>query len=196
MMTQKEFFNSMAERWDMACHHNIDKIKYILNLLNIQNGLKVLDVGTGTGILIPFLVEQVGEQGEITAIDFSNKMIEVAQRKYRYENVSFVCGNVFEADLPNEYFDVIICYSVFPHFSGKQLAVEILSKYLKEGGLFMICHSQSREVINNHHKNASEVVAEDCLPAIDTFKEYFESLDQKIIVEIDNAEMFVIVARK
>lgn len=196
MMTQKDFFNSMAEVWDTAYYHNTDKIKYILNLLNTKRGSKILDVGTGTGILVPFLSEEVGIQGEITAIDFSYKMIEVAQRKYAYKNVSFICDDVFGVDFPNEYFDFIICYSVFPHFEDKQSAINILSKYLKDGGKLAIFHSQSREAINNLHKKITEVVVEDNLPTIDVIKGYFKNSNLKTISEIDNGEMFVIIARK
>ncbi|NLK28719.1 MAG: class I SAM-dependent methyltransferase [Clostridiales bacterium] len=195
-MSQREFFNSMAEKWDTVCQHDIDKIKHILSLINIYNGAKILDVGTGTGILIPFLREEVREQGKITAIDISDKMLEVAQRKYTYDNVSYICDDVIEADLPSDYFDYVICYSVFPHFHDKQLAIKAIGKYLKVGGKFAICHSQSREAINNLHKCASEVVAEDHLPPIDVIKECFGALGLETVIEIDNDEMFVVICRK
>ncbi|WP_207645819.1 class I SAM-dependent methyltransferase [Geosporobacter ferrireducens] len=196
MITQREFFDSMAEKWDIICKHDTDKIKYILNLLNIESGAKILDVGTGTGILIPFLAEQAGKKGEIKAIDISDKMLEIAQRKYKYDNVSFICGDVLESNLQHGYFDFVICYSMFPHFSEKQLAIKIIAKYLKKGGQFAICHSQSREAINNLHKNTSEAVSEDNLPQMHIIKEYFKNSDLETIVEMDNEEMFVIVAKK
>ncbi|MGB7605577.1 MAG: methyltransferase domain-containing protein [Lutisporaceae bacterium] len=196
MITQRDFFNSMAEKWDSVCQHDMNKIKYILDLLNIKYGANILDVGTGTGVLIQLLAEQVGEQGEITAIDVSDRMLEVAQRKHMYDNVSFVCGDVLEVDLPNEYFDYVICYSVFPHFDDKEFAVKILGKYLKQSGKLVICHSQSREAINNIHKSASEAVAEDNLPQINVIRGYFENLGLETIIEIDNGEMFVVAACK
>lgn len=186
----------MAEKWDSVCQHDMNKIKYILDLLNIKYGANILDVGTGTGVLIQLLAEQVGEQGEITAIDVSDRMLEVAQRKHMYDNVSFVCGDVLEVDLPNEYFDYVICYSVFPHFDDKEFAVKILGKYLKQSGKLVICHSQSREAINNIHKSASEAVAEDNLPQINVIRGYFENLGLETIIEIDNGEMFVVAACK
>lgn len=195
-MTQKEFFNSMAERWDTICHHDSNKISYVLDLLDINKESKILDVGTGTGIMIPFLIRLVGDQGEITAIDFSEKMIEMAQSKYKYDNVHFVCDDVFEAVLPNEYFDYAICYSVFPHFSDKKLAIKVISDYIKDSGKLVIFHSQSREDINNHHKDTSEIVAEDNLPPIDVIKGYLDSNNMKTIVEIDTDDMFAIVATK
>lgn len=196
LITQREYFNLMAEKWDTICKHDIDKIEYILNLLDIQKGTKVLDVGTGTGILIPFLAQRVGQQGEITAIDVSDKMLEIAQRKYTYDNVCFVCEDVLKADFADEYFDFIVCYSVFPHFDNKQTAIKIISKYLKKGGKFIICHSQSREEINNLHRNASEAVAEDNLPGIDIIERYFNNLGLETITKIDNDEIFVIIAEK
>ncbi len=196
MINQREFFDSMAEKWDEVCQHDTDKIEKILNLINIQNGDKILDVGTGTGILIPFLREQVGEQGKIVAIDVSKKMLEIAERKYTYDNVSFVCDDVLKSDLPSQYFDYAICYSVFPHFENKKIAIENLSSYLKEAGKLMVCHSQSREEINKLHRNASKAVAEDNLPTTDEFKECFSELNLETIIEIDNDEMFVMVCSK
>ena len=195
MITQREFFNTMAEKWDTVCRHDLNKIKYILALLSIKNGAKILDVGTGTGILIPFLKEQVGEQGEIIGIDVSEKMLEVAQRKYSYDNVSFVCGDVLNANLPKEHFDFVICYSVFPHFDDKQSAINIMSRYLKCGGKYIICHSQSREAINNLHKTASEAVAEDNLPSAGIIKGFIEKANMKLVHEIDDEEMFVLISQ-
>lgn len=196
MITQREFFNSMAEKWDTVCKHDANKIKYILNLLNIVNGTKTLDVGSGTGILIPYLTEKAGKDGTVIAVDVSEKMLEVAQQKYNFDNVRFVCVDVLEADLPKEFFDYVICYSVFPHFDNKEFAIKKISKYLKIGGKFMICHSQSRDAINNLHKNASEAVSEDDLPDISTIKTFFSLVGLNTIEEIDNSEMFVVVAKK
>ncbi|MCX7842168.1 MAG: class I SAM-dependent methyltransferase [Clostridia bacterium] len=195
-MSQKDFFNTMAEKWDSICLHDAGKINEILDLVKIKESCKVLDVGTGTGILIPFLHDRVGNAGEITAIDVADKMIAVAKSKYQFPNVKYIEGDVLIADIPTEYYDCIVCYSVFPHFSDKQAAIHKLSTYLKDGGTIAICHSQSREAISNLHRKASDVVASDDLPHIEIIKGYFEKVKLKTIVEVDTDRMFVVAAQK
>ncbi len=195
-MNQKEFFNSMAEKWDSICRHDHDKISEILNLANIQQGAKILDVGTGTGIMIPYLIASAGNTGEVTAIDVADKMIEIARSKYSYANVKFVAGDVFNSCLPGEYFDVIMCYSVFPHFEYKPVAIEKLGKLLRPGGKIVICHSQSRDDINHMHKNSSPPVSGDYLPDAYTIKGYFSKYSFDTTVDIDTQRMFVLVGQK
>lgn len=195
-MIQKEFFNSMAYKWDTVCKHDTEKIMYILNLLDIKEGSKLIDVGTGTGVLVPYLSNYVGKDGKVIAIDIADKMLEVAQSKYNFKNVSFVCGDILKVDLPKEGFDYIICYSAFPHFEDKLTMIKTISRLLKTGGKFIICHSQSREAINNLHKNVSEVVAEDNLPDMEKIKSYFQQVGITTINQVDNNEMFVIIGQR
>ncbi len=51
---KKEFFNDRAKVWDEISVHSLEKVEYIIELLEIQGDDRILDVDTGTGILIPF----------------------------------------------------------------------------------------------------------------------------------------------
>jgi demethylmenaquinone methyltransferase/2-methoxy-6-polyprenyl-1,4-benzoquinol methylase len=48
---------------------------------------------------------------------------------------------------------VAVCYSTFPHFHDKPRALRNLSNLLKVGGTIYICHTASKEAINQIHHN-------------------------------------------
>lgn len=195
-MNQIEYFNSIAENWDNICNHDKNKINTILSLLNIKKGDNILDVGTGTGILIPYLYALTGSTGKITAIDFSENMINLAKARYDFNNVNFIHGDVLDTDFTFDYFDHIICFSVFPHFEDKQAAITVLNRFIKSEGCITICHSQSRDAINNLHKNKNLSVSNDNLPKLSLIKTYFKNVKMETIFEVDNDDIFVITAKK
>jgi demethylmenaquinone methyltransferase/2-methoxy-6-polyprenyl-1,4-benzoquinol methylase len=196
MQNRSDYFNAMAEKWDDVCHHDPMKISRMLGMLNMQRGSSFLDVGTGTGVMIPYLMQYLGESGKITAIDLAEKMIEAAQSKHASPNVEFLCGDVLEGSLPGEAFDYVVCYSVFPHFSDKQAAIQILSGYLKKGGELLIGHTQSREMINRMHQNAAEPVKEDTLPDMASIRSFMEAAGLVVVNWQDDGDMFVAVGKK
>ncbi|MDU5082704.1 class I SAM-dependent methyltransferase [uncultured Tissierella sp.] len=197
MESQKDFFNRLANTWDEICNHDMIKVESILDLVEIKAGTHILDVGTGTGVLIPSLFQRVTQSGYIKAIDVAEKMIEVAQRKNKYENVIFECVDVLESKDDEGIYDHIICYSMFPHFKHRESeAITSLAQKLKAGGKLTICHSQSRESINNLHKGADETVKEDNLPPMAILRQYFLDAGLEVLKEVDNMDMFVIIGCK
>ncbi len=84
MKSQIEFFNSMAGRWDEIIHIDDKKINYALDQLNIKNEDTIIDVGTGTGVMIPFLLNKIGEKGEMLAVDNAENMLNIAKNKFEF----------------------------------------------------------------------------------------------------------------
>lgn len=78
----REAFNRLAGEWDERALSSPDKIRYLLSFLTIPPSSTVLDVGSGTGILIPFLREKMGSSGLIVELDVAEEMLEVAKRKF------------------------------------------------------------------------------------------------------------------
>ena len=107
MINRQAFFNQAANTWDKHFYNPelINFIKQIMPTFNLTQGQKILDVGTGTGILIPFLLKAVGPTGHVTAIDYAEKMIEICKAKYlRYPNVNIMVQKVENLQFPNETF--------------------------------------------------------------------------------------------
>ncbi len=196
-MNRREFFNSMAEKWDTVCIHDANKIEAILDMVGINQGANVLDIGTGTGVLLPYLQKRIGENGHITAIDIAEGMLKIARTKYNASNITFIHGDFIQENLTEDSFDIIICYSVFPHFDNKQIAVSKMARLLKDGGICAICHSQSRDDINKIHQNSSNTaISEDLLPEPDAIKGCLLKQNMNPVKVVDNSDMFVMVTQK
>jgi demethylmenaquinone methyltransferase/2-methoxy-6-polyprenyl-1,4-benzoquinol methylase len=196
MQDQKEYFNSVAEVWDKHVHNDGKKIRRILDLIHIREGSRILDVGTGTGVLIPYLSEKTGDCGSITAVDQAEKMIKKAREKFSRENINFIAGDVFELLPAENTFDYITCYNVFPHFTDQEKAVCQLAGLLKNGGSLLIFHSSSRDKINRMHRNGSPEVRDALLPSMEVMKAFLADAGLNIVLTADNEEMFAIAGKK
>ena len=87
------FFNTCADNWDKIRQTNPAILDKLISLADIPANATVLDVGSGTGVLIPYLHAKVGAQGKITAVDFSEKMLAKAQEKFaNFNNIEFCVG--------------------------------------------------------------------------------------------------------
>jgi demethylmenaquinone methyltransferase/2-methoxy-6-polyprenyl-1,4-benzoquinol methylase len=191
-MDQKAYFNNLAEVWDQKVQHDPKKIVQILDGLDIFSGHHVLDVGTGTGVLIPELAKRVGSEGFVKAVDISDRMIEVAQRKHIYPAVEIECADVLSMRKTSS-FDHVICFSMFPHFHDQENAIRELVGHLTAKGRFTIAHSQSRTAINALHLKAGEEVKKDRLPTMAVLRSYYKQAGLKVVYEVDTEELFVLV---
>lgn len=69
-------------------------VAFMLELLGVKSGDKVLDVGSGSGWQTALLAELVGPSGRIIAIERIPELMEFGRKnvgKYGYLNVEFVC---------------------------------------------------------------------------------------------------------
>jgi len=75
-----------------------------ISVLQLDKGMVVLDIACGTGFNFPFLIEAVGDEGRIVAIDISAGMLRRA-KEYAHENgwgnIEFVLGDVAQIPLPS-----------------------------------------------------------------------------------------------
>lgn len=107
----------------------------------IKLGDIVLDLGSGAGNDCFVARAIVGESGKVTGIDFTDAMLEKANKnieKLGYKNVSFVKGDIEEMPLPDNQFDVIISNCVLNLVPDKSKAFSEIMRVLKVGGHFCV----------------------------------------------------------
>lgn len=187
----KEFFNSYASSWDEDMIINDDIVNQILDDVKVKENTNILDVATGTGVLIPYYLDR--NVRSVTGIDLSDKMIEVAQSKFKNNKVHFICDDVYNLICDN-YFDCIVVYNAFPHFEDSEALIKHLSKMLKSGGRLVIAHGMSRDKINDHHSGSASKVSIGLLTSNELKKIMSKYLN--VVNIIDNDLMYEVCGEK
>ena len=152
-----QFFDRLAPSWDETTIRDDGIISTILDNAGVRPGVDVLDVATGTGVLIPDYLNR--EVRSVTAVDISPEMIRIAQEKFRlYEQVRVICSDIEEFDEQDRY-DAIIVYNAFPHFHDPERLICHLSGLLKEDGILTVAHGMSRSAIDHHHSGTASMIS-------------------------------------
>ena len=179
----------------MESSETIIRLRKILTRLWVRESMSVLDVGTGTGILVPLLLELVGPSGRIVALDISPRMLEVARTKGFPPNVEFVEADAASIPLPAASFDLVVCNATFPHFPDKARALAEMARVLKPGGRLAICHTRSREEVNRLHKEIGGVVARDEIPEEPEMRRLLAGAGFEEIAVRDEESLYLVTAR-
>lgn len=192
------FFDRLSETWDDRFYNeNIaKKLEHIVEEMNLPPESLILDVGTGTGNLLKPILTQINDKGRIIAIDYSEKMIYSAKKKFlEVGNLKFVVTDAHQMPFKNSIFDVVICFGVFPHFDDKKMATKEIWRILKNRGKLFIAHALSSKELREHHRRAPEV-SKDFLPEKDEMERLLEGVGFRIEKLIDVSGKYLLEAQK
>jgi ubiquinone/menaquinone biosynthesis C-methylase UbiE len=160
----REYFNHRAGIWDQAvAERDSGKLLNMVRRMHLESGARILDVGTGTGVLLPFMVDAIGSAGQIFALDFAELMLRQARHKQNGETVHYLLADIGSVPATPGSFDIVVCYSSFPHFPDKPQALSEIHRVMRAGARLLICHTSSRHHINQTHRNIP-AVNNDLLP--------------------------------
>ena len=114
----------------------------LISLGQISASDRVLDVGTGTGIVALEAARQMGPKGKVIGIDFSEGMLATAQAKAQaaglLDCVEFCKMDAEALDLADESFDVVVSLFALLHFPNPLAALKEMRRVLRPGGRLSI----------------------------------------------------------
>lgn len=114
-----------------------------IQLMDLHQGEKVLDVGCGTGSLSTLSKIAVGENGEVAGIDIAPKMIQRAQQKAKNANldIHYQVASISRLPYPDNNFDMVVSSLMFHHLPVeiKKSGLLEIHRVLKEQGKLFIC---------------------------------------------------------
>ncbi len=186
-----EFFDALAQGWDARQILDERNINIILDNAGVSAGKSVLDVACGTGVLVPWYLER--KVASVVGVDISPEMIRRGKENHKEPKISLLNGDIEELSF-NQQFDCVVVFNSFPHFPKPDRLVGRLVELLLPGGSLTICHSMSREQIDQCHAGSASKVSIGLLPAEELaaiFRKYLE-----ITTSIDNDTMYQLVGVK
>jgi ubiquinone/menaquinone biosynthesis C-methylase UbiE len=192
----RAYFNEKADAWDeTVAESDATRLERMARRLNIKPGASVLDVGTGTGVFLPFLLSEIGRTGKLVALDLAGEMLRKAQAKGFRGNIYYLNADVTSIPLGGGIFDVVVCYSSFPHFQDKPGALAEIKRVTRGGGELLICHTSSRDKINQIHRQIP-AVANDIIPDRDEMQMMLSAAGFTGIDIDDGGQSYLARARK
>ena len=134
-------FDSRARTWDINPVH-LERSGAIaakmLEMIPVNNRMRALEYGAGTGILGSMLAPHFKE---IVLMDSSEEMVEVMKEKISdnsIENLNPVVADLEKGEYLGGKFDLIYSQMVFHHIKDVGSLLEKLYKLLKPGGYIAI----------------------------------------------------------
>lgn len=149
----KSYFNAAAADWDSKGGVSPERLKQLVALSGVRAGERVLDVGCGTGVIDPVLLE-LGA-AEVVAVDVADEMIAVARSKRKNPRVTYMALDFY--GFHGREFDRVVVYNAFPHFMDRNAFAAKVAACLKEGGTFAVIHSASAAEINARHTGVKRI---------------------------------------
>ena len=98
---------------------------------------KLLDVPVGTGLFTADKYRSM-KKAEITALDYSEDMLEQARRRFgEIKNVTCIQGDVGKLSYADGTFDAVLSMNGFHAFPDKEAAFSETARVLKKDGVFI-----------------------------------------------------------
>lgn len=130
----KKTYNSIAEEFDRTRQAPWPEFQYFIEF--IENNIKVLDLGCGSGRLYEFLKKK---KVRYLGLDNSSSLLDKARQ--HFPEARFEMGDMVHLDLPDGSFDAVFSIASFHHIPGRALrrqAVSEIYRVLKPDGILIL----------------------------------------------------------
>ena len=185
---QRQQFNELFHMFEPPLPEGVpERLEKIVAVGKIRKEKIVLDVGSGTGILIPIIRKY--NPSRIYACDLSEKML--GQLNKNYPDVLTFRGDVKDLALPDASVDVVFINACYPNIADKKGAFENIARMMKVGGRMVISHPLGKAFIKKLKRNAPYPLDE--FPDQSEAESLFRPFGFDIQKFIDEPELYILV---
>lgn len=115
--------------------------------LSLQRGDSVIELGCGTGLNFPLLMERIGPEGRIIGVDLTQGMLDIARmrvRQYGWQNVELIQSDIAAYNFP-EGVNGVLAAGLFGYIPEYDRVIKAASQSLAPGGRISIVDGKQPE---------------------------------------------------
>ena len=125
-----------------------EKIRRLVETVHPWERARVLDIGTGAGVIPSALVEAVGPKGEVHSVDIADDRVE--KEGFQFQVVEGVV-----LPFPEKSFDIVLSNHVIEHVgdpSAQRLHLDEIRRVLRDDGVFYLATATRWLVMEPHYR--------------------------------------------
>lgn len=143
----RDMFEAIAPRYDLlnrllSLRQDVYWRRAMVSAMEIPDKGAVLDVACGTGDVAIEILRQKGPGVNVFGIDFSPRMIVLANDKIKpmsvKSNIHLLAGNAFELPFKTETFDAVTIAFGIRNITDKLSVLKVFHDSLKTGGMLLV----------------------------------------------------------
>ncbi|APT48069.1 class I SAM-dependent methyltransferase [Bacillus safensis] len=155
MREPKGLFSKWVARYMEKNHHNINE--WTIQLLNIQENDRILEIGTGRGITLSKVAEKL-DRGKVYGVDASRHMIKYAKRKHKklaeQDKAVITLGKAEQLPFEDRSFNKLFTVQTIYYLKDiEQVMKEVYRVLQVDGEVFL--SFQKQELINEQKCSTS-----------------------------------------
>jgi ubiquinone/menaquinone biosynthesis C-methylase UbiE len=196
----RKYFNSKAHVWDTS--QDDEKTEKLINIFqefNLHPQGYILDIGCGTGVLIPLISRVQKAQLHLVELDFSENMLwQNKEKRDHYPSLSLlhVLADAHHLPFRDGAFQWIIGFAVLPHLSEQNKVLAEWGKVLLSGGNLLILHLMGSRELNYFHSQMHGAITDDRLPPVAELSRIVRQHGFEVRAAIDQEDFYLIHAVK
>jgi ubiquinone/menaquinone biosynthesis C-methylase UbiE len=120
----------------------------LLKELQLKLGMTVCDMGCGNGFYALKMAPQVGQQGQVLAVDIQRGMLRLLQARAEeneIENVKPILSTIVDPKLPKNEVDLILCVDVYHEFSHPEHMLKAMRDSLSKNGVIALAEYREED---------------------------------------------------
>ena len=129
-----------------------DRRDDIVRALALKPGMRVADVGAGTGFFSLMFAREVGPQGRVYAVDIARNFVDAIVERARAEGLDNVTGTVNDqqgAHLPDAAVDLVFVSDTYHHFEYPRAMLDSIHAALAPGGELVVIDFEREPGVSN-----------------------------------------------